>query len=453
MAELAASRSESCGGGASAASSGGVAPAAPAAAPAARRAPHRLLYFAVAFVLLLFFGLIYAWSLFVEPLETEFGWQRSETSVIFTLSIITFCVGMLAAGVLEQRFSPRVLLLATAACIGIGFVASTFAETLPHIYLTYGVLVGAGVGLGADCVISATLKWFPDRQGVANGAMLMGFGMGTMVLSPAVTAMLGALGWRMTLGVLGVAFAFIVAAGALIMRLPDDEYVKPLLAKAHAADIVSAVDMNARQMMRTPSFWTFMLWLMLVTCGGLALISQAVPAAMELLGSASGGSADAASDAALLMATAAMGSVSAFNGLGRLLNGFIWDKLGYRVSLLWVSVAFAVGMLCCAIAMSVGSFPLLVVGFVLLGLMYGGNMCAMSTMVSTFFGTRYFGINYAIATCQMIPAAVIGPQILAAAQMGSGSYLQAFWVFFGIAIAALAVSFAIRRPKESMNRA
>ena len=106
-------------------------------------------------------------------------------------------------------------------------------------------------------------------------------------------------------------------------------------------------------------------------------------------------------------------------------------------------------MLCCAFAMMGGNFPLLVAGFMLLGLMYGGNMCSMSAMVGTFFGPKYYGINYAIATCQMIPAAIVGPQILALSQMGSGSYLGAFWVFFGVAIAALVVSFFIKPPKAA----
>ena len=154
---------------------------------------------------------------------------------------------------------------------------------------------------------------------------------------------------------------------------------------------------------------------------------------------------------ALMLATAAMGSVSAMNGLGRLINGFIWDKFGYRVCLTWIAVAFAAGMLCCAFAMMGSNFPLLVAGFMLLGLMYGGNMCSMSAMVGTFFGPTYYGINYAIATCQMIPAAIVGPQILALSQMGSGSYLGAFWVFFGVAIAALIVSLFIKPPKN--NRA
>ena len=202
--------------------------------------------------------------------------------------------------------------------------------------------------------MSVTLKWFPDKQGLASGAMLMGFGGGTMLLSPVVTAMLGALGWRMTFGVLGVVFTALVAAAAFVMKLPTAEYVAPLLEKARKSAVVAAVDMNGREMVRTRAFWMFMVYLMLVTCGGLALISQAVPAAMELLmGSAATGAAAGAAGAALpeaealMLATAAMGSVSAMNGLGRLINGFIWDKFGYRLCLTWIAVAFAAGMLCC----------------------------------------------------------------------------------------------------------
>ena len=252
-------------------------------ATATQTTPHRLLYFFVAFVLLMFFGLIYAWSLFVDPLEAEFGWDRSATSVVFTLSIITFCAGMLVAGALEERTSPRTVMLITAACLGLGLIASAFTESLPFIYATYGVLVGAGVGLGTDVVMSVTLKWFPDKQGLASGAMLMGFGGGTMLLSPVVTTMLGTLGWRLTFGALGVIFAVLVGAGAFIMKLPTPEYVRPLLEKARQNATVAAVDMTGGQMVRTPTFWVFMVYLMLVTCGGLALISQAVPAAMELL--------------------------------------------------------------------------------------------------------------------------------------------------------------------------
>jgi len=232
----------------------------------------------------------------------------------------------------------------------------------------------------------------------------------------------------------------LVLAGAALLRCPSEEQVAPLLAKAREDNIVSSVDIAPAQAIKMPAFWICFAWLALCTSGGLALISQAVPAAMEILGDT-----DAT---ALATATAAMGSVSLCNGLGRLLNGFIWDRFGYRVSFIWVALAFTVGMLCCAIAIGSSSFPLLVVGFVLLGLMFGGTMSATSAVVGTFFGTKYFGINYAIMCCQMIPAAVIGPTLLAITQTGAGSYGPAFWVFLAVAAGTFLFQFAIRRPKD-----
>lgn len=398
---------------------------------------RRWVFLITSFVLLSFFGLIYAWSLFIEPLESNFGWERSQTSLIFTISCVTVCIGMVLSGALETRFNHRTVFIIAAIMIVAGFVASAFCQTLWQIFLFYGVLVGTGVGIGFNCAINTALKWFPDKQGIASGALLMGYGAGAMILSPLVTTLLNVLDFRMTFGILAALFGAIVVIGALILQVPKPEQVAPLLKKAQEANIVSEVDYTTAQMMKTPMFWICFAWLALCTSGGLALISQAVPAAMEILDG---------SELALATATAAMGSVSLCNGLGRLLNGFIWDKLGYRKSFLWISLAFTAGMLCCAFALKVGIFPLLVVGFVLLGLMFGGTMSATSAVVGTFFGTKHFGINYAVMCAQMIPAAFVGPTLLAITQTQSGSYELAFWVFLAIALATFLFSFAIKKP-------
>ena len=71
----------------------------------------------------------------------------------------------------------------------------------------------------------------------------------------------------MTFGALGAVFVVLVGAGAFIMKLPTPEYVRPLLEKARQNATVAAVDMTGSQMVRTPTFWVFMVYLMLVTCG------------------------------------------------------------------------------------------------------------------------------------------------------------------------------------------
>ena len=329
-------------------------------------------------------GLIYAWSLFVEPIETEFGWERAQTSLIFTLSMISFSVGMVVAGIIEQRFSPRIIMVATAVIIAGGFIAAAQTTSLLWIYITYGIIVGFGVGVGTDCVMSVAVKWHPDKQGIASGGMLMGFGMGAMLLSPLVTVLLGQFSWQTTFLILGVVFGIVMLAVAFIVKLPPAEFVASMhVAKAADESGNQKRDYSALEMVKTRSFQLAFLWLILVSSGGLGLISQAVPAAEEVL-SATG--MDAAASA--MMATAAMGGISLCNGFGRLMCGLVWDKFGYRISFLWVSVGFALSMLLCGVAIMLSSFPLIVAGFMLLGLVYGGNMATMAVVSSSFFGAE-----------------------------------------------------------------
>lgn len=97
---------------------------------------HRLPYGVVAFILQLFLGLIYGWSLSIAPLEADFGWARSDTSLIFTISMIFFCVGNLVAGWLSKRLSPRAIIFIAAVAAGVGFLASSFTQVLPWIFVS-----------------------------------------------------------------------------------------------------------------------------------------------------------------------------------------------------------------------------------------------------------------------------------------------------------------------------
>ena len=398
---------------------------------------------AVGFVLLLCFGLIYAWSLFVEPLETEFGWDRSQTSFVFTLSIITFCFGMLIAGFAEGRLSIRAGMVVTAVAIAFGFIAASFMSDLLFIGTSYGVVVGLAIGFGTNWVMDTVLKWFPDKQGFASGALVMGFGLGTMVLSPFVTMMLGSLGWRTTFLILGMGIGALVLFASIVIVKPPAEFADRMLQEAHEKNTVAARDYTGGEMIRTSAFWKYFCWCTLIASGGLALISQAVPAAQEVLTAN-----QVPAEQALMTATVAMGSISGFNGLGRLLNGFLWDRIGFKLSLIWISCAFVVGILLCSFAMQGSSFPLIVVGFIVLGLMYGSAMATMPAMMGTFFGQKHFAMNYAIITFQMIPAAVIGPSLLAAVQTSSGSYVQAFWSFLLLAAIAIVMALLVRKPAD-----
>lgn len=422
-----------------------------------RHADRRFLYAAVGFVLLLFLGLIYSWSIFIGPLESEFGWERSQTSSIFTVSIVFFWLGNLASGVTSERLSPRVTILIAAVCAAVGFAASSFTQSLPWIYVSYGVLCGFAVGMGSNGVLSCVLGWFPGRQGLASGALMMAIGLGSLVLGPAVTSLLGGVGWRGAFMALAVSFGVLMAIGALLLRTPQraTALVETTLKESRRASGEAAAgraaeravaerrELTAPEMLRTSTFWIFILWAVLIGTGGLALISNAVPAAQDVLA----GSMD--ESAALMTATMAMGSISAFNGIGRLASGFLWDRTGCRFVTVLVSVVYAASMAACAFGAATGSFPAVVGGFVALGCAYGASIATTSAMVGSVFGQRHYGMNYACALANMVLAACVGPTVSGAVHAATGSYLAAYAIFFALAVASAVVALWMRVPHHA----
>ncbi|RSX55955.1 sugar phosphate permease [Bifidobacterium dolichotidis] len=404
---------------------------------------HRFQYLATAFISLLLMGLVYSWSLFADPIQQDFGWDSTQTSFIFTLSMIFMSIGMVVAGILEKHFSRRTLMVATGVLLGGGFIAAAFASNLLTMYVAYGAIASFGSGMGTDVVMATVLKWYPDKSSMASGGMLMGFGMGSFLLSPFVDMLLTTMGWRQTFILLGIAFIVIMVITAAIVHAPSSETERQLRQLVTAGSSKPVHNYRPAQMVGRPAFWYFFIWLILITSGGLALISQAVPAADAVLAVHPIGDAATMS----LLATLAMGAVSLCNGFGRLLNGVVWERFGYRASVFGISIMFLASMLISGIAMQVNSYWLIVLGFVLLGLAYGGSMASMASMASEFFGPKHFAINYAISVLELIPSAFIGPMIISSVQQTTGSFITAFWIFLVFGVIGLGLAFIIREPR------
>src|SRR5580700_12053123 len=64
---------------------------------------------------------LYAWSVFVAPLEKEFGWKRAQTSMVFTIAVVVFALSFIVAGRLQDKFGPFWVSLTGAALVSLGF--------------------------------------------------------------------------------------------------------------------------------------------------------------------------------------------------------------------------------------------------------------------------------------------------------------------------------------------
>ena len=103
-------------------------------------------------------GTLYAWSVFVAPLEHEFGWQRAQTSTVFTLAAVMFAASLLVGGRLQDRFGPFWTCLTGSLLFALSFFLFSFTTSVNFLYLSYGVLGGIGTGLGYGTVVPVMAK-------------------------------------------------------------------------------------------------------------------------------------------------------------------------------------------------------------------------------------------------------------------------------------------------------
>lgn len=395
----------------------------------------RWLYALVGLVVLLFAGFVYGWSIFAAPIGADFPqWSKASLSLTFTICIACFCLGGFVAGNLAKKVNIRVNVYIAAVLFLAGFFLVSKVQTLSMLYISYGVLCGFGSGFAYNAVMSTMTKWFPERQGLISGILLMGFGASSMILGSVFTAVTPAVAgaWRNTFLIMGVVIAIVLIVGSLFFKLPP-----ATLTPAAKKQVVGAQekDFTPTQMVRTSSFWLFFLWAILISGIGLAVISQAKPFAAEI-----GGGVDVS------VITLVVGFISICNGLGRLIFGGLFDKLGWRKTMTLVNVISLLSVLVLMGALFAGSFPLVVVGFIGTGLAYGGAPTMGSAFIGKFFGTKNYPVNFSIGNMNLLVASFSGT-VAGALYDASGNYISTLIVIGVCSLIAFVVLNLIRQPK------
>ncbi len=129
-------------------------------------------------------GTLYAWSVFVAPLEKEFGWKRADTSMVFTIAVVVFALTFIVAGRLQDKFGPFWVSLTGAILVSLGFFLCSFTHSLTYLFICFGVIGGLGNGFGYATPIPVMAKWFPDKRGLAIGLAVGGYGAGSALFGP-----------------------------------------------------------------------------------------------------------------------------------------------------------------------------------------------------------------------------------------------------------------------------
>jgi len=382
----------------------------------------------------LLLGLIYAWSVFVRPLELEFGWTRSQTSMTFSICMAVFCLGGLAAGWLLKKISPRTAILLSAGFIMTGFFLTSRAQSLHELYIFYGALCGFGIGVGYNTLLDASLRWFPDRQGLVSGILLMGFGMGGSLLGTVAFAMINAMGWRDTFAALGIMLALLLAVISMNVKRPAPGQAP------HRIRESAGQELQAHEMLRDGSFYAYYFRSMFVTATGLTIVGNAAPFVYSI-----------AKDPATAVNIAGLASI--FSGVGRVAGGVVFDKLGSRRTL-WIGVAglaAAAGVLTCA-ALN-GSLALLTAGYVLGGFFYGSNIPCNSGFIHKIYGQENFAVNLGVMNTNLLFASFLGPYVSGVLFARTGSYAVPCAVLLVMCGGAAAATALLRKHYSSASAA
>ena len=386
----------------------------------------------------LMIGSVYAWSVFTGPIAKQTGWALSSVTVAFSIAI--FFLGMSAAfmGRLVERFGPRLTGTVAALLYGSGILLTGLAvqlESLPLLYIGYGVVGGLGLGAGYVTPVSTIIAWFPDKRGLATGMAIMGFGFAAMLTGPIAQNLIAGIGLVPTMYVLGTAYLLIMLTAAQVIR-------KPRPGEVPAADIAKSVSltgtaMTANQAVKTRSFRY--LWLMFfinITCG-IGLVAVASPMAQQQTG--------------MSAATAAMmvGVVGLFNGFGRLAWATLSDLIGRPLTytlIFTVDVAMLAGIL-------VFSSPLLFgIALCLIMSCYGAGFSVIPAYRGDVFGTKQVGAIHGYVLTAWAVAGVVGPTLLSLSDQYFHSYTYSLIFFVALELVAFILSIRIRRQFSVVAR-
>ena len=359
-------------------------------------------------VLQVCFGTVYAWSFFQTILVRQVGWTHTQTAWAFSIAIFSLGVSAAWAGNMLPRLGPRWLALAGSMMFSGGYLIAAGAlhlGSVPLFYLGYGVIGGAGIGLGYVTPVATVAKWFPDRKGLATGIVVMGFGVGAFLLSKGLAPFLivrtaGAL--PLVFMWLGIVFACILIPSSLALSDPPAGAVPQAGGSTDEPPGFEEPE-SSGSYLRTAQFAIMWIVFFFNIAAGISVISFQSELLQEIWGLA-----DASMEPTTLAEYGAtlIAVSSICNGLGRLFWGLLSDRFGratiFRVLLASQMVVFGILMT----ETNPWIFSVLVC-YVLL--CFGGGFATMPPFVLDVFGTKKMSTIYGAVLTAWAAAGIFGP--------------------------------------------
>ncbi len=322
---------------------------------------------------------------------------------------------------------PKKFVFLGGILFGLGLFLTGFASSIPMLYLTYGVLLGLGIGSAYGAATSVAVKWFPDKKGLAGGLTAAGFGSGPIILSPIIKSLIASVGVYRTFNILGAILLIVICGASLVMKKAPAPKV--------AADQAVPTGKTYKEMLREGNFWLLWLIYTLGATGGMMIIGTA---------------SDIAKTYSLADPVVVVMLVGLANTFGRIFWGAVSDKIGRYYTVVAMFIVVAGGLFLLASNQTLGSI-FGVIGVMMVALSFGGFLGAFPGITAENWGVQNAGSNYGWMFTAYGVAALFGPQLgtnIKAAN--NGDYTFAFFIVIAMAVVGMVLQlYFIKKLKKS----
>src|SRR6266498_2907129 len=163
----------------------------------------------------------YVWALFTQPLTAALGSTLTELQITFSILIVVQTFLSPWQGALVDRFGPRLLLSVGVLLTGASWILAAQVSSLTMLHLTYGLVGGIGTGIVYVGVVGHMVLWFPDKRGLATGLVAAGYGIGALLTTFPIAAVLRESSYQTALMRFGLIFAIVGLVAAQGLKRPD----------------------------------------------------------------------------------------------------------------------------------------------------------------------------------------------------------------------------------------
>jgi OFA family oxalate/formate antiporter-like MFS transporter len=387
-------------------------------------------------------GSIYSWGAMTEEISS--GIFLSEppevTAYIFGISLASFAITMIFAGKLQQNYGPKKISILGGILVGAGAISSAFMKgNFLGLFITYGIIYGAGIGFTYVCPIATAAAWFPDKKGMISGIAVAGFGAGSFIFNYLVD-WFAAISIPIMYILLGIIYIAFILIGAMTMIRPPEGWLPEGFVPPTPTETSSEgmIDFTQKEMVSKYQFW--LLWgsyilgcmpglLVIGTYKTFANSNTAFP--IHGLGS-------------LLILVGSIGAL--FNGLGRISWGKVSDILNYKKALIILFLVQAV-MLFLYFTTNV-NYAFYFIATCIIFFCFGGNLSLYPTATADLFGNRNLGQNYGIMFTAYGVAGFIQAVATNQIVLILGGYLPLYLLMGGLTIGALVLVALVTQPQK-----